>query len=108
PDQRLSGSIRGPVVDPTGAAVPGARVELSREDQSPSQEVLSGDDGQFSFANIAPGSFQLTITSAGFTPQTSSGILGSGEIHIVPQIGWAVAATTREVRVVPTLTEVAE
>ena len=108
PDQRLSGSISGTVVDPTGAAVPGARVKLSREDQSPSQEVLSGEDGQFSFANIAPGSFQLTITSAGFTTQTSSGILGSGEIHIVPQIALVVAATTTEVRVVPTLTEVAE
>src|ERR1039458_8554699 len=49
PDQRLSGSISGTVVDPSGAIIAGARVRLTREDQSPSQEVLTGDDGQFSF-----------------------------------------------------------
>ena len=86
PDQQLSGSISGTVVDQSGAVVAGARVKLTREDQSPNQEALSGNDGQFSFANIAPGPFQLTITAAGFATQTSSGILHPGEIYIVPQI----------------------
>jgi hypothetical protein len=99
PDQVLSGSISGKVVDRTGTAVTGARVKLTHEDQSPSQEVLSGDDGQFSFANIAPGPFQLTITSAGFATQTCSGILRSGEIHIVPQIALVIATAITEVRV---------
>jgi hypothetical protein len=108
PDLRLSGSISGTVVDQTGAVIAGARVTLSREDQSPIQELLSGDDGQFSFANIAPGPFQLTITSAGFAPQTSSGILQSGENWIVPQVALAVATATTEVRVVLSRTEEAE
>jgi hypothetical protein len=108
PDQRSSGSISGTVVDQTGAIVAGARVTLSREDQSPIQELLSGDDGQFSFADIAPGPFQLTITSAGFAAQTSSGILRSGENCIVPQIALAVATATTEVRVVLSLAEEAE
>src|SRR6266446_2503518 len=107
PDQRLSGSINGTVVDQTGAVVAGAPVKLSREDQSPNQEVLSGDDGQFSFADIAPGPFQLTITVAGFATQTFSGILHSEEIYVVPQTTLAVAAATTEVRVVPSRTEVA-
>jgi len=74
-------------------------VKLTREDQSASQEVLSGDDGQFSFANIAPGPFQLTITSAGFATQTYSGVLRSGEINIVPQIALVIATEITEVRV---------
>src|SRR6266478_5314055 len=53
PEQQLSGSISGTIVDPTGGAVAGARVRLSRGDQSPDQEVVSGDDGQFSFADVA-------------------------------------------------------
>ena len=108
PDQRLSGSISGTVVDPTGAPVAAARVSLSREDQSPDQEVLSGDDGQFSFASVAPGPFRLTITSAGFTTQSCSGILPSGETYTVPQIALALAAAATEVRVVPSRSEVAE
>jgi hypothetical protein len=83
-------------------------VRLSREDESPDQEVLSGDAGQFSFASVAPGPFQLTITSAGFTSQSSSGILRSGEIYTVPQIALALATAATEVRVVPSPTEVAE
>ncbi len=108
PDQQLSGSISGTIVDPTGGAVVGARVRLSRGDQSPDQEVLSGDDGQFSFADVAPGSFQLTITSAGFATQASSGILPSGESYTVPQIAMALATAVAEVHVVPTRVEVAE
>ena len=83
-------------------------MRLTGEDQSLKQEVLSGDDGQFSFADIAPGAFQLTITSGGFATQTSSGILRSGEIYIVPQIALAVATDIAEVKVELSQTEVAE
>ncbi len=107
-DQRLSGSISGTVVDQTGVAVAGARVRLSREDQSPDREALSGDDGQFSFASVAPGPFQLTITSDGFATQASSGTLPSGETYTVPQIALALATAAMEVRVIPSPTEVAE
>lgn len=107
-DQHLSGSISGEVVDQTGAAVAGAQVRLTLDDPFANQEVLSGTDGQFSFANIPPGPFQLTITSAGFATQTFPGILPSGKNYVVPQIVLLVAATVTEVRVVPSLTEVAQ
>ena len=65
-------------------------MKLTRDDHSPSQEILSGDNGQFAFSNIAPGAFQLSITSAGLATQTSSGILHAGEVFIVPQIVLAI------------------
>jgi hypothetical protein len=108
PVRQLSASLSGTIVDPTGAAVSGARVILSREDQSPNQEVLSSDDGQFSFSNIAPGPFQLAITLQGFATQASSGILRPGETYTVPQIAMVLAAAVTEVRVVPSRIEVAE
>ncbi len=98
-DPRLSGSISGTIVDPTQAAVVGARVRLSWGDQSLYQEVMSDDDGQFSFANI---------TSMGFTTQASAGVLRPGENYTIPQIAMALATAVTEVRVVPTRTEVAE
>lgn len=108
PDQQAPGTITGVVVDQTGTSVPGARVKLAREDQSPIQEALSDGDGRFAFARIAPGPFHLTIDSEGFASQASSGILRSGETYTIPHITLAVATAITEVRVVPSQIEVAE
>jgi hypothetical protein len=109
PEERLPGSISGTVVDRTGAFIVGARVSISRQMQSPKyQEALSGDDGQFSFTDIAPGPFQLTIAAAGFAEQSFAGMLHSGEIYTVPQTALAIATAVTEVRVVPKRVEIAE
>ena len=107
-DQQLSGSISGTILDRTGAVISGARIQLPRSDQSPALETLSGADGQFSFSNLAPGPFQLTITSAGFAAQTSSGTLQMGEVHVVPPITLAIAQADTEVQVSLTPTEIAQ
>ena len=107
PDQQLAGRISGTVVDATGAVVVGARVTLSRGDQSLNQEALSGSDGQFSFANIVPGAFQIRIAAAGFVTQTSSGILHSGEVYISPPAA-LVPAVHAEVQVGGSQAEIAE
>ena len=76
--------------------------------QSPSREVLSGEDGQFSFDNVAPGPFQLTITSEGLAQQTLSEVLRPGEVDVLPQVALHVAAVVTEVQVGLSPTEVAE
>ncbi len=107
-DQQLPGRISGTVVDQTGAVVAGARVRLTRDAQSPAQEVLTDDAGQFTFFNLAPGPFQLSIASAGFAAHTAAGILHSGDSYAVPQIALIVASDTTELRVLLTPTEIAE
>jgi len=108
PEPQSSGSISGTVVDRTGAFIVGARVKLTREDPSQNQEIGSNNDGQFSFANVAPGTFQLTITLSGFATQTFAGMLSSGEAYTVPQTTLAIASANTEVLVVPTVIEEAE
>ena len=99
PDQHLTGNISGTVVDRMGAAVAGARVRLSLENQSQGQQVASDADGQFAFANVPPGAFQITISSDGFATQTYSGALQSGESQTTPPIVLAVATASTEVHV---------
>jgi hypothetical protein len=103
PSQPL-GNISGTVVDQMGNAVSGAHVTLARNDQSsqsPPQQALSGDDGQFSFTNVAPGPFHITVTAPNFAPQTISGILHPAEFQIVPRITLALATVVTQVRVEP-------
>ena len=108
PDERLPGSVRGTIVDKSGTAVVGAQVQLTRVDPSPSQATTTGEDGGFSFAHIAPGPFHLTISSQGFTSQSSSGILHSGEDCVVPQISLVIATSITEVKVQLTPVELAQ
>ncbi|MGA1989222.1 MAG: carboxypeptidase-like regulatory domain-containing protein, partial [Candidatus Sulfotelmatobacter sp.] len=108
PGSIMPGSISGTVVDQSGAVVAGARVKLRGEDSAASQETLTGSDGTFSFAGVAPGPFQLTIVAAGFAPQASSGILHAGENYIVPGTALAVATTVTDVEVGVSQVEVAE
>jgi len=108
PEPKSLGSISGIVLDATGALVAGASVKLTREDASSILEVASNEDGRFSFANIAPGRFLLTITLAGFAAQTFSGVLNAGEVYTVPETSLTIATAVTEVRVVPNLTAEAQ
>ena len=106
--QQMPGSIRGAVVDGTGAPVVGARVRLSQEGPALLQEVLSDEQGQFLFVRVVPGPFQLTTTVEGFATATFSGALDSGDDYLVPPMTLVLAATSSEVRVTMTRVELAE
>ena len=108
PNPLSSGSIRGRIVDETGALVAGAKVRLTGEVPSLQQEVVSGEDGQFCFPNIAPGSFELSISWPGFAPQTFSGTLPGGEIQTLPEMALKVSAEYTDVVVGLTPTAEAE
>jgi hypothetical protein len=107
-DQDLPGSITGIVVDPTGTGVAGAKITLSHDNTSQSEEQLSRDDGQYSFTAVSPGSFHLSLTATGFATQTVSGKLASGESCVVPQMTLAVATNVTEVRVELSTVEIAQ
>jgi Carboxypeptidase regulatory-like domain len=107
-DSEVPGSISGTIVDPSGASVSKARVELARGDRAKNQETSSGDDGQFSFGGIVPGPFELTIAAEGFAAQAFSGTLHEGEIYNAPRIALTLATEKTEMRIVVPGVEVAD
>ncbi len=96
------------MVDSSGATIAGARVSLTRDGKPLSQEAQAGQAGEFSFVNVAPGPFQLTVTSEGFATQGTPGILHPGEIFTLPQIVLTVATEVTQIQVVLPSFEVAE
>ena len=90
-----------------GDSSPDASASASAR-QSATREVLTDGDGQFSFPNVAPGAFRLTITSAGLKSQDFSGTLSAGQTFTTPQIELEVALAITEVEVGLTRPEVAE
>jgi hypothetical protein len=104
--QPSPGSVSGMVVDQSGAVVAGAVVKLARGDKS--IEARTDDNGQYSFANISPGLFELTVSAPTFATQTSPGVLQPGQNYLVPRIALAVATAITDVEVGVPQAEVAE
>ncbi|MGA2428009.1 MAG: carboxypeptidase-like regulatory domain-containing protein [Candidatus Acidiferrum sp.] len=94
-----TGSISGKVVDQSGANIVGAVVKLTREGHSSNLDVTSDEDGLFAFSNVAPGPFQLTISSPGLASQDFSGTLQSGEAFVTPLIMLVIPTQVTEVHV---------
>ena len=105
-----SGSIRGVVVDHDGAVYQGVQITLAltAPGATPAKTTTSDSNGEFQFLNVPAGSFQLTISSQGFTTQVISGVLHSGESYQAPAVTLAFAATTSEIQVTASRVEVAQ
>src|SRR5882762_3055707 len=101
------GSIIGTILDQSGAVSVGTVVRLTSEDKSFSRDVVSGDNGQFSFWNVPPGHFNLSINSTGFGNQTFSGELAPEQAYLVPPIVLSIATVVTDVRVTVDPAEVA-
>jgi hypothetical protein len=93
------GYISGTVLDQSGAVSAGAEVYLTDAGQASNQQIKSGSNGQFLFANVAPGSFRLTVAAPGFATQEFSAALRPGETYLVPPIILAVAGAVTAVHV---------
>lgn len=72
-EAQSNGSVYGQVLDPDGALVPGAIVVLTSRTKVLKTE--SGGDGTFSFKGVAPGSYNLNVDAAGFSPFSKTDVL---------------------------------
>lgn len=102
------GAIAGYLVDTTGASVPQTLIKLSLEGRAPDRETTSAANGEFSFADIAPGPFRLSFTAKGFAPKTIEGEVKPGETLTLPPTALAVDTLNTEVNVTQTRAEMAE
>jgi Carboxypeptidase regulatory-like domain len=62
-----SGSINGTVVDPTGAVVPKATVEIRNPVSGLDRSTTTDGAGRFAFTNVPFNPYHLTVTAEGFT-----------------------------------------
>jgi hypothetical protein len=64
--QVLYGTLTGNVSDPGGAAVPGAKVEITNLGTGDVKTVTTNDEGGFLVSDLQPGAYKVVITNAGF------------------------------------------
>jgi hypothetical protein len=100
-------SVSGTVLDVNGGVVHGAQVTLVGEFPPSSHTVLSDDGGGFSFPSLVAGKFTVTVTAAGLETASSEIVLQPEEKLVVPEFRLSPAATTTDVQVSVTQTELA-
>ena len=83
--QTFRGSINGTVTDQTGAALAGATVKATDTGTGVVLTTQTTAEGQFSFQDLPAGTYQVAVTSAGFTPTTVDKIpVTAGAIYTLP------------------------
>lgn len=69
------GSLSGTVVDPSGAAIPGAKVQLFLpEGKAPIASTQTGPAGEFHFPSLRATAYNLRVDNAGFASATVANV----------------------------------
>ena len=72
--QVLYGSVVGTVSDPSGAVIPGAAVTLTSKQIGASRTEKSDEGGRYSFVNVLPGTYDVSVTATGFRTFLAQGV----------------------------------
>ena len=72
--QLATGTINGFVKDPTGAAIPGAKVTAKMVEQQAVRETQTNADGFYTFPAMPPGNYEITFEAGGFKREVRTGL----------------------------------
>src|SRR5262245_42383613 len=92
--------IFGTVVDPGGAAVPGAEISIASESQGYTYRTASNEAGQYTIPDLIPGGYRLRVTKNGFAAFTQLGIQAIASKPIRINIALTVGQSEQTIDVV--------
>ncbi|HWG19099.1 MAG TPA: carboxypeptidase regulatory-like domain-containing protein [Terracidiphilus sp.] len=72
--QAVSGTLLGTVTDPTGATIAHARITATETSTGAVHESATNDSGNYSFPDLTPGPYSITVESSGFRKATQERI----------------------------------
>jgi len=72
--QKVTGTIAGVVSDPAGAVVAGAEVTVTNPATGATRTAKSSDHGEYSFADLPAGSYDISAKQANFKEYVSKGV----------------------------------
>jgi len=72
-----SHTISGIVLDPSGAAIPGANVTLTAAEGNPVRQTVTDSAGMFRFNQVPAGNFTIDIQAAGFREIKTDQVVGA-------------------------------
>lgn len=96
--QSSMGTVSGTVTDSSGGVIPGATVTLTSLDTSIAATRITNDSGHYTFVNVRPATYELTVELAGFStakvPAFAVGVNETVARNIALQVGAATETIT--------------
>jgi len=71
---QITAELSGHVLDASGAAIPGAHIDLAAIATGVHQQTAASASGDYLFTNLNPGSYSLDVTATGFKHLQRTGI----------------------------------
>ena len=93
------GTITGTISDPTNAVIPGASVVATNAETGAKYETISTETGNYTLAQLPPGTYQLSAELPGFKKYIRQGITVLVAQTLRLDVGLQVGAATDEVTV---------
>jgi Carboxypeptidase regulatory-like domain len=97
--QTIYGSMAGTVTDTTGAVIAGAQVQAKNDQTGSTQQTLSTSAGSYRFPELPIGTYDVTVSAAGFQPKTLTGVHVNLQITSGLDVTLAVGTATQSVTV---------
>jgi Carboxypeptidase regulatory-like domain len=79
----ITGGIAGTVTDPAAAVVPNATVTLLSLDSGEIQADTTNGDGVYSFTQLKPGHYQVTVTVPSFAKMVTTASVEVGQTNLI-------------------------
>ena len=110
--QAVNGAIVGVVVDSSGGVVAGAKVTITEQAKNVSREAKTNDSGFYSFPDVPPGTYTVTVEAPGFSTvvrrDVALSVSSSARVDISLQPGAISQTINVEVTVPPLQTDSAQ
>jgi hypothetical protein len=95
---QFSGSVTGAVTDPSGAAIPSAKVVLTNDGTGEQRTAMTDASGVYTFPSLAPGNYHLTCTAKGFSNAVEPVVLQTNQVlNVGVKMAVGTAAETVQV-----------
>lgn len=97
--QAFTSSITGQVLDPAGATVENATVQLRNTGTNDVHTGHSAADGRYDITNLLPGTYELTVTAAGFKTFVKTGLILQAQVAATVNASLVLGDTQQKIEV---------
>ena len=100
--QSDNANVSGSVTDPSGSAVPNAKVILKNQSTGLTREVNSNESGNYNIPTVPPGLYTISVEARGFKKYESAGNKVDANVPANISVAMQVGAVTETVEVTAT------